>query len=328
MSTLFTFPGQGAQRAGILHALPDHPAVHDTLTQAAATLGALQAAPSHPAHRHVATLGVFDTLDGAESLASTVSTQLCLLIAGVASARAAIDAGGAPDAVAGLSIGAYAAAVIAGVLELDAAIGLVAIRGGLMAEAYPRGYGMTALLGIAQAALEPLIAQVHSAASPVYLANINAPLQLVVAGEHAARERLGALALTHGARATREIAIAVPSHCPLLDDAAHALSAIVAQTALRPPRLRYYSASAARALRDPAAIGADLARNMATPVRWHETSVLAWEVGARLFVEMSPGKVLTRLCEEALPDVRAVAVDDTRLDTIAALMARERTRAD
>ena len=328
MTTLFTFPGQGAQRAGMLHALPDSQAVRDTLSQAATTLARLQADDQDPAHRYAASLGPFDTLDSADSLTSTVATQLCLLIAGVATARAAIDAGGPPDAVAGLSIGAYAAAVVAGVLDLDNAIGLVAMRGGLMADAYPSGYGMTAILGMPQPELERLIADVHTDAAPVYLANINAPLQLVVAGEQSARQHLAALALNQGARATREIAITVPSHCALLDDAAEQLRRVMQDTPLRAPRLRYYSASAARALRDPAAIALDLARNMATPVRWHETSVLAWEVGARLFVEMSPGKVLTRLCDEALPDVRAVAVDDTRLDTIGALMARERERAD
>ncbi|QEI07595.1 acyltransferase domain-containing protein [Pigmentiphaga aceris] len=328
MSTLFTFPGQGAQRAGMLHALPDCPTVHATLADAAAALNALQADVSNPASRHVQSLGSLADLDGATSLESTVATQLCLLIAGVASANAASDAGGAPDAVAGLSIGAYAAAVVAGVMDLEAAIKLVALRGGLMAEAYPQGYGMTAILGMPQSALEPLIASIHTPDTPVYLANINAPLQLVVAGEHGARHRLGALALAQGARAIREIAIAVPSHCALLDAPAETLRIAVQKTSLRPPRLRYYSASAARAVRDPAAIGLDLAHNMASLVRWHETSVLAWEVGARLFVEMSPGKVLTRLCTEALPDARTVAIDDTRLDTVAALMARERVRVD
>jgi len=328
MSTLFTFPGQGAQRAGMLQALPDCPTVHATLAQAAAALDTLGADASHPAQRHVQTLGSLSELDSAASLEGTVATQLCLLIAGVASARAVIEAGSAPDAVAGLSIGAYAAAVIAGVLDLESAIGLVALRGGLMAEAYPTGYGMTAILGMTQSALEPLVAQVHTPDSPVYLANINAPLQLVVAGEHGARHRLGALALAQGARAIREIAIAVPSHCALLDAPAETLRAVMTNTPLHAPRLRYYSTSAARALRDPAVIGTDLALNMASMVRWHETSVLAWEVGARLFVEMSPGKVLTRLCAEALPEARTVAVEDTRLDTIAALMARERARID
>jgi malonate decarboxylase epsilon subunit len=328
MSTLFTFPGQGAQRAGMLQALPDCPTVHETLARAAATLETLRADAAHPAQRHVHLLGPLSELDGATSLESTVATQLCLLIAGVASARAVIEAGAAPDAVAGLSIGAYAAAVIAGVLNLESAIGLVALRGGLMAEAYPTGYGMTAILGMTQSALEPLIAQVYMPDAPVFLANINAPLQLVVAGEHSARHRLGALALAQDARAIREIAIAVPSHCALLDAPADTLRTFMAKTPLQPPRLRYYSASAARTLRDPTVIGTDLALNMASLVRWHETSVLAWEVGARLFVEMSPGKVLTRLCAEALPDSRTVAVDDTRLDTIAALMTRERARID
>ena len=99
---------------------------------------------------------------------------------------------------------------------------------------------------------------------------------------------------------------------------------------LAPPRLRYFSAATARELRDPARIAHDLAHNMATPVRWHETSVLAAEreCGVRLAVEMPPGAVLTKLGAAALPEVLCVATDGTRVDSVAALMRRERARGD
>jgi len=306
MSTLFTFPGQGAQRPGMLHALPDHPAARATVAETSAALGEDVLA-----------------LDSAAALASTVAVQLCLLTAGVATARCLLAEGARPDAVAGLSIGAYAAAVCAGVLEHADAVRLVALRARLMAQAYPRGYGMTAILGLERAPLERIVARVCAPAAPVYLANFNAPMQIVIAGAEAAMARVAELALAAGAHAAKPVAISVPSHCALLDAQAAELERAFAGVAVARPRLRYFSASAARELRDPARIAADLARNLAVPVRWHETLLLARECGMRLAVEMPPGNVLTRLAAPLLAGGIAVACADTRLDSVVALCARE-----
>lgn len=129
MSILFMFPGQGSQRAGMLHALPGDPAVAQTLTEAGDMLGV------NPL-----------TLDTAEALRSTVAVQLCLLIAGVAVARTLARQDAGPDMVAGLSIGAWPAAVVAGVLEFSDVLRLVRLRGQLMEDAYPSGYGMVAII--------------------------------------------------------------------------------------------------------------------------------------------------------------------------------------
>jgi malonate decarboxylase epsilon subunit len=60
------------------------------------------------------------------------------------------------------------------------------------------------------------------------------------------------------------------------------------------------------------------------PVRWDDATRVLYELGARLFVEMPPGRVLTDLAESAFPDARAVAAEETRFDTIAVLAERER----
>ena len=309
MSTLFVFPGQGAQRPGMLHDLPGDRVVRDTVDEASEALG-------------LDVLG----LDSAPALRSTVAAQQCLLVAGVALARHLEAQAGRPDAVAGFSIGAFAAAVTASVLSLRDAVRLVDRRARLMESAFPAGYGMLAVIGLGQRALEALIARVHAPRSPVYLANLNAPTQFVAAGAEPALARLAELAGSQGATGTRAIAISVPSHCELLADAAAALAQALGTVALQPPRLRCYSASLARALREPQRIAADLVQNMARPVRWHETTLLAAEQGVGLFVEMAPGHALTRLAAAALPDALAVAAAETRLDTIAALMAREAGR--
>ena len=131
MSSLFAFPGQGAQKPGMLHRLPDEPQIAAALAEAGEVLGEDALA-----------------LDSAEALQSTRAVQLCLLIAGVAGARLLMRDGLRPDYVAGLSIGAYPAAVTAGALAFADAVRLVALRGELMQRAYPQGYGMTALSGL------------------------------------------------------------------------------------------------------------------------------------------------------------------------------------
>ena len=95
MSVLFAYPGQGAQRPGMLAALPDEPPVRACLEQAADCLGQ---APAE--------------LESAEALRGTRAVQLCLLIAGVAASRLLETRGHRPGLVAGLSIGAYPAAVL------------------------------------------------------------------------------------------------------------------------------------------------------------------------------------------------------------------------
>ncbi|WP_402718095.1 malonate decarboxylase subunit epsilon [Janthinobacterium rivuli] len=307
MSVLFTFPGQGAQTPGMLHALPGDAAVAAALAEAADVLG----------HDPLA-------LDTADALASTRAVQLCLLIAGVAMARSLVARGALPDMVAGFSIGEYAAAVVAGALDFTDAVRLVARRGELMEQAYPAGYGMAAIIGLDLAQLEPLLAQVHGAATPVYVANLNAPRQIAIAGSEPALHAVMALALAHGAGKAKRLAVSVPSHCPLMEDAAGDMAAAFDGVVVRRPSLVYLSSSAARALFDPARIRDSLTANMAQRVQWSSTVRLAWERGARLALEMPPGSILTRLTAPDFTDGVAICCDGNRGDSLLALVGRER----
>lgn len=306
MSVLFTFPGQGAQSPGMLHRLGAHPAVASTLQQASEVLG-----------REVL------ELDSAPALQSTTAVQLCLLIAGVATVRELAARGYRPDLVAGLSIGAFAAAVAAGALEFPDALRLVQLRGQLMETAYPQGYGMTAILGLDAYQLEPLLEQARAQGQRCYLANINAEKQLVVAGPDAGLQQVMDWARAAGAHKCKRLAMSVPSHCPLLDEAAKQMELAFGSVELRRPQLNYLSASAARVLHDPAALADDLAHNMARVVRWHDASRLAYERGARLALEMPPGAVLTGLVRRVFSEGIAVAVAETRPDTVNTLLERE-----
>ncbi|EJM90113.1 malonate decarboxylase, epsilon subunit [Pseudomonas sp. GM74] len=301
MSSLLVFPGQGAQQPGMLARLP-----RETLVEASDLLGE-----------------DVTQLDSAEALRSTRAVQLCLLIAGVAASRQLIMA---PDYVAGLSIGAYPAAVVAGVLSFNDALHLVSLRGELMQQAYPQGYGMTAIIGLDLAAVEGLLARVHSALMPVYLANINADNQVVIAGSDAAMKAVAELAKGCGAGLAKRLAVSVPSHCPLLEAPAQRLAEAFAKVPLQSPKIGYLSGSRARPLIKPQALRDDLAFNMCRIVDWRGTVQSAYERGVRLQIELPPGAVLTGLARRVFEQGTVIAFDGARLDTLQALMREEGSR--
>lgn len=309
MSSLWVFPGQGAQQTGMLQQLPDLPAVHRCLDQASDAL-------DEDVLR----------LDSEQALQSTRAVQLCLLISGVACARLLQDRGCTPDYVAGLSIGAYPAAVIAGSLAFDDAVRLVALRGQLMQDAYPEGYGMTAIIGIDQGAVETLIAQVHSAETPVYLANLNADNQFVIAGSVAAMASVAQRAKASGAAAVRRLAVSVPSHCALLEQPAQTLAAALAKVNLDAPRTRYLSGSTARPVLSADKLRDDLAFNMCRVIDWRSTVQTAYERGVRLHIELPPGTVLTGLARKVFEQGTTIAFQGARLDSLVALSREEGSR--
>jgi malonate decarboxylase epsilon subunit len=301
VSRLLVFPGQGAQQPGMLARLP-----RETLTEASDLLGE-----------------DVTRLDCAEALQSTRAVQLCLLIAGVAASR---QLAMAPDYVAGLSIGAYPAAVVAGALGFSDALHLVSLRGELMQQAYPQGYGMTAIIGLDLATVEGLLARVHSAQMPVYLANINADNQLVIAGSDAAMKAVAELAKGCGAGLAKRLAVSVPSHCPLLEVPAQRLAEAFAQVPMQTPKIGYLSGSRARPLIKPEALRDDLAFNMCRIVDWRGTVQSAYERGVRLQIELPPGAVLTGLARRVFEQGSVIAFDGARLDTLQALMREEGSR--
>lgn len=301
MSSLLVFPGQGAQQPGMLQRLP-----RETLSEASDVLGE-------------------DVLrlDSAAALQSTRAVQLCLLMAGVAASR---QLSVAADYVAGLSIGAYPAAVVAGALSFSDALHLVSLRGELMQQAYPQGYGMTAIIGLDLAAVEGLLARVHSDDTPVYLANINADNQVVIAGSDGAMKAVAELAKVHGAGLARRLAVSVPSHCPLLDAPAKVLAEAFAGVPLRTPVLGYLSGSRARMVTHIEALRDDLAFNMCRVVDWRGTVQSAYERGVRLQIELPPGAVLTGLARRVFEQGTVMAFDGARLDTLQALLREEGSR--
>ena len=305
MSIAFLFPGQGAQFPGMLHALPDHPAVTRTLDEVSEYLNT----------------DIRD-LDSEEALGSSVSAQLALLACGVSVARALTEEGVEPEAVAGLSVGAFAAAVLSDVISLSDAVCLVRQRAELMVQLYPTGYGLAAIVGLSEIQVSRLVEEAHTEWAPVYVGNINAPRQIVIAGSDQGIRKVLEAARKNGARKAEELHVSVPSHCPLLEPVAVALRESLKKMHLQSPNYLYVGNVNARTLRTSDAIAEDLASNVAHGVRWFDSVTVLDELGCHLFLEMPPGHVLTQLATETVPSVQALALGETSLKHALQVIAR------
>jgi malonate decarboxylase epsilon subunit len=299
VSMALVFPGQGSQIPGMLDRLPNHPAVLQTFEEMSAEL-------EHDVRQ----------LDSPETIRSTVSAQLALLAAGVAAARALEDEGAIPKAVAGLSIGAFAAAVHAHVLTLADGIRLVRQRAELMEKHSPSGYGLVAILGLKEDQVAALVQQATSADNPAYLGNVNAPEQIVISGSWNGMQKVSDAALKAGARKAERLNVPVLSHSPLLQPVADALTQTLQSIPLRAPRMVYVGNVTARAMQTAEEIAWDLASNVAHGVRWHDATTVLQELGCSLFIEMPPGHVLTNLAKKSLPQIRSIALADSSLSYV------------
>jgi malonate decarboxylase epsilon subunit len=309
MSIAFLFPGQGSQFPGMLHTLPDHPVVARTLDEVSEILGRNSR-----------------ELDSTEALKSPVSVQLALLASGVAVARCLNEEGVKPGAVAGMSLGAYSAAVACGALNLADGLHLVRQRAEMMERLYPKGYGLAAIIGLNERQVSNLVQEVHSDQTPVYVANINAPRQIVISGSNEGMNRVLQAALKSGARKAERLDVSTPSHCPLLQPVAEALETSLRTMHLRSPNLVYLRNVTGRATRSAEAISEDLANNIAHGVRWYDMTTVVEELGFRIFLEMPPGHVLTVLANEAFPDAQARAVGENSIRQTVRLVERYSTQ--
>lgn len=306
MSVLLSFPGQGAQQPGMLQLLKEHPLSIRVLEEASAALGE-------------------DVLllDSAQALENTRAVQLCLLIAGVASAHRLLDGLPAPAYTSGLSIGAYAAAVVSKALPFADALRLVSLRGRLMQEAYPRGYTMAAVQGLSITEVEQLIEPYRQQGLPLYLANINADNQHALAGKIELLEEVEEKVRQTGNGRVTRIRIRVPSHCELLSEQALQLMAAFKNVQMQKPGIRYLSGTSARLLVTADLIRDDLAFNMCRVVNWQGVMESAFERGVRLHVQLAPGSVLTNLGRRVIPDAVNISYQGNNLETIQKLILKQ-----
>jgi malonate decarboxylase epsilon subunit len=309
MSVAFIFPGQGSQSPGMLHNLLDYPAVVHTLDEISDVLRS----------------DVRD-LDTAERLESDLSVQLALFTVGVATARALLQQEVHPVAVSGMSVGAFAAAVTAGVLSLQDAVELVKLRAEQMMKLYPTGYGLSAIVGLNESQVTKIVQAVTSVQDPVFVGNINAPRQIVIAGSNVAMDQVLGEARCQGASKAVRLHVSVLSHCPLLQPVADLLEKRMSSIHLKTPQLTYVGNVTARAMRTKELVARDLVNNIAHGVRWHDATTVLKELGCNIFLEMPPGHILSDLAKENLRGIDAVPVEADVLTRVLRLVQQERAR--
>ena len=233
-----------------------------------------------------------------EMLNRTEYTQPALLAAGIAVWRLWQAQGGMqPSVLAGHSLGEYTALVAAGALSLKDGAHLVRIRGQLMQEAAPAGVGaMAAVLGADDAVVEAACVEA-SGAQVVVPANYNSPGQIVIGGDAAAVDRALALLQAQGVRKAVKLAVSVPSHTPLMREAANRLAQAMAGMAWSQPALpvvQNVDAAVHASLDD---IRDALVRQLYLPVQWTACVQALAARGVGRVGECGPGKVLAGLAK-------------------------------
>ena len=277
------FPGQGSQSLGMLAELSElHPAVKATFQEASDGAGV--------------DLWAMSQAGPEELLNRTEYTQPALLAAGVAVWRLWLSQGGAQPAVlAGHSLGEYTALVAAGVLSLKDAAHLVRVRGQLMQAAAPAGTGaMAAVLGAEDALVEAVCVEA-SGAQVVVPANYNSPGQIVIGGDAAAVDKALALLQEKGVRKAVKLAVSVPSHTPLMREAANRLAETMAGLAWSQPALPVVQNVDAKVHDNIDAIRDALVRQLYLPVQWTGCVQALAVRGVTRIGECGPGKVLAGL---------------------------------
>lgn len=244
-----------------------------------------------------------------EQLSDTRYTQPCMVAFAAGVTALLYQAGIRPAMAAGLSLGEYSALTAAGVFSPETAIELVAFRGRVMTEAVTgRPCGMAAVTHLDREALRAACA----AAAPLGLAeiaNYNCPGQLVIAGDAAAVERAGALALEAGARRVVPLKVSGPFHTSLMAPAGDALREKFRSVSFQPMSFPVLFNCTGDVLGAGDTIPGLLERQVQQSVYLEDTIRRMAEHGVDTFVEIGPGKTLSGFVRKTVKGAATYAID-------------------
>ncbi|APU22450.1 polyketide synthase family protein [Actinoalloteichus sp. GBA129-24] len=287
------FPGQGSQRPGMLAALLiAFPELHRHLR--GVPDGACVVYPPAP---------LTEAVEQAQRAAVTDTTVAQQALGGtgllVAELLQRVDV--VPTMVAGHSYGELVALCVAGVLSPDDLVTVTRQRAEAVSDAARDVEGAMAAVSAGPAETASVL-EAAALAGQVVVANHNAPAQTVVSGPASAIGE-AVVALRGAGLGARRIPVACAFHSPLMDPASRAFGAALADRRFGRAELPVWSnRTADRYPADPARVGAELAAQLAAPVRFADQIEAMYEAGARVFVEAGPGTVLTRLTAAVLGD--------------------------
>ena len=297
----FVFPGQGSQAVGMGKALAD------LFTQARDVFAEVDEALGQP----LSTL----MFEGPEAeLTLTANAQPALMAVSLAAlavlrAEAGLDLARDAAFVAGHSLGEYSALAAAGALPLAATARLLRLRGEAMQKAVPVGAGaMAALLGSEPDAAAAIAAEAATATEVCQVANDNGGGQVVVSGARAAVERAIEIAKGRGIKRAILLPVSAPFHCMMMQPAAEAMAAALAEAPLRAPVVPLVANVTARPVTDPVAIRDLLVAQVTGTVRWRECMGFMAAQGVMQFVECGAGRVLSGLVKRVAPGATGISV--------------------
>jgi len=248
-----------------------------------------------------------------ESLDQTVNTQTTVLTVNVAAYRIfEKETGIRPIVMAGHSLGEYSALYAAGAISFADALSLVHARGKYQQEAVPPGTGcMAAIMGVERELVESACRDINKTnGAVVELVTFNSPNQFVISGHTKAVEKAIIKARERGAKRAVKLPISIPCHCSLLDKAAEMFAENLNKTEVKDCNTKvipnydpdtFYSKENTRAL---------LAKQLNSPVRWHETVEKMIEMGIDTIIETGPKRTLSGLIKRINKDVRTLNVED------------------
>jgi [acyl-carrier-protein] S-malonyltransferase len=235
--------------------------------------------------------------------------QPAMFVTEVAIGRKMQSLGLEPGAVVGHSLGEFPALVIAGALEFDEALRLVALRGKAMADAGRRNEGgMAAVIG-----LDPeKIVEICAAEGDVWVSNYNSPKQAVISGKDRGLAEAAKKCMEAGAMRVIRIKVPVAAHCPLMQPARDTFEAALAEVTMVQPSCPVYCDADGKAHTEPDEIKALLVEAITAPVRFTDAVRRMRDDGFTTFIETGPGKVLRGLVRQidAAAELEGVSNDE------------------
>jgi len=238
-------------------------------------------------------------LDPDVDLSRTREAQLAVLLASLVAWEAARHAVEAPVAFAGHSLGQITALIASGALTLEDGVRLAVSRADCtQAAADARPGRMAALIG---ADLDT--AEAACAGADAWVANDNAPGQVVIGGTPVGVDTAVEQAKGLGVRRAIPLQVAAAFHTLLMSSAAEALAPVLATTPFRVSSAPVVSNADARPYRGDDGWPQRLADHLISPVRWRSSMETLSQMGVDALVEVGPGNVLAALARRTVPSL-------------------------
>jgi [acyl-carrier-protein] S-malonyltransferase len=282
---VFMYPGQGSQKPGMGEAWVDHPS-WELVVDAGETSG-----------RDLESLLL---RADADELKQTRNAQVATFLTSMVIFDAVQRVGAEAAAHAGHSLGEYSALTASGALDFDDAVNLVSERGEAMQICAEADEGvMAAVLGLDDKLVESAC---HRIDADVWVANYNAPGQVVIAGSPAAVAEAGAMAKDLGAKRVMPLPVSGAFHTPFMSQARDRLRKAIDQTDFRDPDHPVYANVDAIGHTSAADWPALLSAQLTSPVRWRQSLTELDAAGFTTYVELGPGAVLTGAVKRTLSE--------------------------